>query len=95
MTTTDLDVIRERVLDRMERDARNVKLAVLAGAALEAVLGIATLRLVDWHDRTQVLVCVVGLLVYSILVLGLVALGAHVSRSVGRVLVALDARDAA
>ena len=93
MPTPDLDAIRESVLDRMERDARNVKLAVLTGAALEAVLGITALRLVDWHDRTQVLVLVVGALIYSILVLGLIALGAHTSRSVGRVLAALDASE--
>jgi hypothetical protein len=95
MPTPDLDAIRESVLDRMERDARNVKLAVLTGAALEAVLGITALRLVDWHDRTQVLVLVVGALIYSILVLGLIALGAHGSRNFVRVLAALDAGEGA
>lgn len=93
LSTPDLDAIRQGVLDRMERDGRRVKLAIIGAALLESLLLIVAFRLVDWHDRTQSLVFVIAALLYSIFVLGLLALGAHVSRSVGRVLVALQARD--
>ena len=50
------------------------------------------LFLADLHNRTHVLLLIGTVMTYSILVLGLVALGAHVNRAVLRVLQAIDAR---
>ena len=86
----DLDTIRGTVLDRLERDARTVRLAVLGAATTELALFVVAFRLIDWHDRTQLLLFVLSVLGYTIVVLGLVALGAHVSRTVGCALAAID-----
>ena len=90
MTTKNLDDSRQDVLDNMERQQRVMKLALIGAALFEALLLTAALLLVDWHDRTQKLVLVMSLLSYSIIALGLIALGAHTSRMTSRVLAAID-----
>jgi hypothetical protein len=78
------------VLQRMDRHARNVRLAVLAAAAAEGLLMVIALLKLDWKNPTQVLVFVTAVLGYTIVALGLVALGAHVSRVGARVVAALE-----
>ncbi len=94
MPANDLDTIRESVLDNMEHHERMVRLAIFGAVALEGVLLIIVLLTIDWRDATQKLVFVTSILSYSILALGLAALGAHVSRTVGRVLAAITPKDA-
>lgn len=94
MSAKDLDAIRESVLDRMEHHERMVRLAIFGAVALEGVLLIVVLLIIDWRDATQKLVFVTSVLSYSIVALGLAALGAHVSRTVGRILAALTPPDA-
>lgn len=78
------------VLDRMEAHARTRRLAIIgAGMAEGALLMIAILTL-DWQNRTQVLMLIFAVLGYTIIVLGLIALGAHMSRVGERVVAALD-----
>ena len=89
---TRLDEIRTDVLARIDRAERNYKLAFLGAAALEALFMLTFLFLADLHNRTHVLLLIGTVMTYSILVLGLVALGAHVNRAVLRVLQAIDAR---
>jgi hypothetical protein len=93
--TPDLDRVRAHVLDRMERSQRVTRLAILGAALLELLLFAVAFRLVDWRDPVQKLLFVFSVLSYTMLALGLIALGGHVSRSVGRVLAALEppARD--
>jgi hypothetical protein len=90
MTTNDLDTVRQGVLDRIERHERNMHLAIIAAAVLEGALFIIAFRLVNWSDRTQTIIVVMSVLTYTIIALGLVALGAHVSRAVARVLLAIE-----
>jgi Na+/citrate or Na+/malate symporter len=90
MSTTHLDTIREGVLTRMERADRMMRLAIFAGAAVELVLFAIAIYMVDWHNRVETLLFVFSVLSYTIIVLGMVALAAHVSRCVGRVLAAMD-----
>lgn len=85
------DVISS-ILDQMERHERRRKLAILGAAAVEALLLVVALLLVNWSDDTQVLLFIFSVLGYTIVVLGLVALGAHVSRVGARVVAALDGR---
>jgi hypothetical protein len=80
------------VLDRMERDARMMKLAILGAAAVEGLLLVIALLRVNWSDDTHVLLFIFAVLGYTIVALGLVALGAHVSRVGARVVTALDER---
>jgi hypothetical protein len=88
--TNKMDSDRQSVLDRMERHNSNVRLAMIAAAALElAFIALAVLR-IDFTKRFEVLVFVFFIMTYSIVILGLVALGAHVSRVGDRVLAAMQ-----
>lgn len=90
MSAPNLDEIREGVLNRMERHARVLRLAVYGAALVEMLmLGIA-LWLIDWQDRTHLLLLVLSVLGYTVVLLGLVGLGSHVSRTAGRVIAALE-----
>lgn len=88
-----LDTIREGVLDRMEAGQRLVRIGLGTAALLELAMLAACVLLVDWSDRTQVLLFVIFILSYFILVLGMLALAGHVTSATGRILAALDARD--
>ena len=83
------DVVRG-VLDRLEQHARLTKLAILGAAAVEGLLLVIALLRVNWADDTHVLLFIFAVLGYTIIALGLVALGAHVSRVGARVVGALD-----
>jgi hypothetical protein len=87
-----LDEARGRVLDRMESGQRLINLAIGAAGMLEVGMLVACILLVDWGDRTQVLLFLIFILSYFILVLGMLALAGHVSRSTGRILTVLEAQ---
>ena len=74
----------------LERHARNVRLAVFGAAAVEALLIAIAIVKLDFSNRFEVIVFLLFVLSYSIVALGLVALGAHVSRVGDRVLAALE-----
>ena len=84
------DSIRASVLDRMERQDRLFRLAFFGAVAVEALLLGLALWLINLQDRTQVLILVTSVLGYTIVALGLAALGAHVSRSLSALAAALD-----
>src|SRR5688500_17417337 len=90
--TKRLDEMREGVLDRMETGRRVVQYLTLAAALLEAAMLAACIMLVDWSDRTQVLLFLIFILRYFIIMLGMVALAAHVTSATGRILAVLDPR---
>lgn len=81
------------VLNQMDHHARRAKAAILGATAVEGLLLIIALLTVDWADRTHVLVFILSILGYTIVALGLLALGSHVSRVGARVVAALDHRD--
>lgn len=88
-----VDAIRQSVLDRMEKQARAVTIAIVGAAVLEALLLLIVFLITDWTDRTHRLIVVLSMLSYMVLALGLIALGAHVSRSVGRIVAVLERND--
>ena len=86
-----LDAVRAQVLQRVDAAERHYRLAFFGAAVLEALfLGIFMLA-ADFTNRTHVLLLLGAVMSYSIVVLGLVALGAHVNRSTLRILQAIDA----
>jgi hypothetical protein len=87
-----LDMARGQVLDRMESAQRLINLAAGAAAMLELAMLAACVLLVDWNDRTQALLFLIFILSYFILVLCMLALAGHVSRSTARVLAVLEAQ---
>ena len=88
-----LDRLREGVLDRMESAQRLVRFGLGAAALLEAAMLIACILLVDWGERTQVLLFVIFILSYFIVMLGMVTLAGHITSTAGRILAALEARE--
>lgn len=83
------------ILDRLDRQARLSRLALFGAVAVEGLLLVLVLLLTDWSDGGQRLLVVVGILGYTIVVLGLAALAAHVSRVGARIVAALDPRERA
>jgi hypothetical protein len=90
MATTNLDSIRQGALGRIERSERNYKLAFAGAMAIELLFIIAFLLLADLHNRLHVLILLAAVATYSIIGLGLFALGAHVSRHTLTILKAID-----
>lgn len=90
MSAPNLDNIRQGVLDRMERGDRLVKGAIIAAAVAEGLLLAVAVFIADWSNPLHRLVFVLSILTYSVIACGLVALAGHISRSVGRVLIALE-----
>ena len=86
-----LDTIREGVLDRLETGQRMVRIGAGIAALLELAMLVACILLVDWNDRTQVLLFVIFILSYFIIMLGMVMLAGHVTSATARILAALDA----
>ena len=84
------DRARTSALDRIDRAERGFKLAFYGAAAFEAAFLAAFLLAADLKDRTHVLILIGAVGVYGVAVLGLFALGAHVSRCAERVLRAID-----
>jgi hypothetical protein len=87
---TNLDGVRSEILARINRSERNFKLAFLAAAALEALFLVSFLLVADLSNRMHLLLLIATVGSYSIVVLGLVAMGAHINRSVLRVLKAIE-----
>ena len=94
MSAKDLDSIRHSVLDRMERGDRLVKGAITGAAVVEGLLLAAAIFIADWNNPLHRLVFILAILTYSVIACGLVALAGHISRSVGRVLIALESMSA-
>ena len=89
MSAVNRDRVRE-ALNRIERSERNYKLALASAVALEAGLLTGFLLLVDFSNQLHTLLFLATVGVWSLVALGLIALGAHVSRCTERVLKAIE-----
>ena len=86
----NLDQVRSETLARIDRGERNFKLAFFAAIAFEGLFLAAFLLLMERQNRLHLLLLVAIVGSYSVVVLGLVALGAHFNRGILRVLKALE-----
>jgi|SRR5690349_18519246 len=86
----NLDNVRAAALARIDRSERNFKLAFFAAAFVESAFIVGFLMLADFSNRLHVLLLISTVSCYSIVGLGLVALGAHINRGIARVLKALE-----
>ena len=77
-------------LDRIDRAERHYKRAFLAAVAVEAAALPVYLLLADFNNRTHVLLLLASIATYTIIAIGLVALGAHVNRNTLRILRAVE-----
>ena len=86
----NLDEVRAAALTRINRSERNFKLAFLSAAVVESAFVVSFLLLADLSNRLQLLLLISTVSCYSIVVLGLIALGAHINRSALRLLTAIE-----
>lgn len=77
-------------LGRIDQTERRYKLAFFAAVAIEALALPAYLALADLTNRTHLLLLIATVATYTIIGLGLVALGAHVNRNTIRILHAVQ-----
>jgi hypothetical protein len=77
-------------LDRLERANRRVTMLIITASVVEFVLLALVLVTIDFDDRLHRLVFLVAMLTYFTLGLGIVAVGAHVTRVGARLLQALE-----
>ncbi len=87
---TKLDEVRVAALARVERSERNFKLAFFSAIAVETLFIVSFVLLADLSNRLQLLLLISTVSCYTIVVLGLVALGAHINRGTARVLKAVE-----
>ena len=88
--TVKLDEVRAAALARIDRSERNFKLALYGAFIVESLFIVSFFLLADLSNRLHLLLLVSTVSCYSIVVLGLVALGAYVNRGVARVLKAVE-----
>jgi hypothetical protein len=86
----NLDAVRSGVLAQIERNERNFRLAFFAAVIWEALFILAFILVADFSNRMHLLLLLATIGSYSIVVLGLVALGAHMNRGILRVLRAIE-----
>jgi hypothetical protein len=86
----DLDAVRVAALARIDRSERNFKLAFMFVAIVEFAFLVSFVLLADFSNRLHVLLLISTVSCYTIVGLGLLALGAHVNRSIARVLKAVE-----
>ncbi len=86
----NLDSVRGKALADIERSERNFKLVFFVAAAWEAIFLLAFILAADFSNRLHVLLLIATVGSYSLVVIGLIALGAHVNRGVLRILKAIE-----
>jgi len=88
--SVDLDRVRAAALERIDRSERNYKLAFFAAGVVETAFIVSFLLLADLSNRLHLLLLISTVSCYSIVVLGLFALGAHINRGIARLLKAVE-----
>ena len=88
--TTHIDGVRSEALKRMERSERNYKIAFLSAFIIEGLFFVGFLLIANLKDPLHLLLLISTIASYMIILFGLVALGAHVSRNTQTVLRAIE-----
>ncbi len=85
-----LDEVRAAALARIDRSERNFKLAFWGAFLVESLFIVTFFLLADLSNRVHLLLLISTVSCYTIVVLGLVALGAYVNRGIARLLKAIE-----
>jgi hypothetical protein len=88
--SVDLDRVRAAALARIDRTERNFKLAFFGAAIMESAFFVSFLLLADLTNRLHLLLLIATVGSYSIVGLGMFALGAHINRGLARILKAIE-----
>jgi hypothetical protein len=86
----NLDEVRAVALARIDRSERNFKLAFFFAAVIEFAFLVGFVLLADLSNRVHLLLLISTVSCYTIVGVGLFALGAHINRGIARVLKAVE-----
>ena len=86
----DLEQLRANALKQMDRAERNFKAAFFGAVIFEGLFTIGIVYFIDFKNPLHMLIACCTGVIYMPVILGLVALGAHVNRGILRVLARLD-----
>lgn len=89
----NIEGARRSALDRVDRTERNYKVTFFFAAVIEAAFLLGFLLLADFSDRTHMLMLIATIAIYTLVALGLVALGTHANRNTLRILRAIELRE--
>lgn len=90
MSSTKLNEIRGKALDRVERSERHLKYGVIAFAILDTAFFIVFLMVMDFSNKLHILIFMASGGFYMLLLVGLIVLGLQVKRDTQLVLRAID-----
>ncbi|MBP6822476.1 MAG: hypothetical protein KA368_13085 [Acidobacteria bacterium] len=90
MSANNLNEIRGKALDRVEKSERNLKLGVISFAILDTAFFIVFLLVMDFSNKLHVLIFMASGGFYMLLLVGLIVLGLQVKRDTQLVLRAID-----
>lgn len=88
--TNHLNGVRSEALNRMERSERNYKIAFYSVVVFDGLFLVAFLLKANLKDPLHLLLLISTVASYTIIIFGLIALGAHVSRNTQTVLRAIE-----
>ncbi len=88
--TNKMDEIRQNTLRQIDRTERNYKTAIIGAAFLELAFLAGFLFLADLSNRNHQLLLLASIAIYTILAVGMIALGMHMSRNTLRVIRAIE-----
>ena len=86
----NIDQVRTAALARIDRTERNFKFAFFGAFMVETAFLLTFVLLADFSNKLHVLLLISTVSCYSIVILGLVALGTHINRGIARVLKAVE-----
>ena len=86
----NIDEVRTAALARIDRTERNFKLAFFGAFVVEMAFILTFVLLADFSNKLHLLLFISTVSCYSIVILGLVALGTHINRGIARVLKAVE-----
>ena len=88
---TDLDSIRRVALDLHDKRARRYRTAFFGAVAVEVLFLLGFLLLADLSNRMHLLLLIATMTIYTIVGLGLIALGLYLKECTGRIIKAIEA----
>ncbi|HEU4889123.1 MAG TPA: hypothetical protein VFV49_14655 [Thermoanaerobaculia bacterium] len=86
----DLEQMRANALKQMDRAERNFKVSLYGAVIFEGLFTLGIIYFIDFKDPLHMLIACCTGVIYMPVILGLVALGAHMNRGILRVLARLD-----
>ncbi len=87
---THLNGVRSEALNRMERSERNFKIAFFSAVVIEGLFLVGFLLKANLKEPLHFLLLLSTIASYTIVIFGLIALGAYVSRNTQTILRAIE-----